>query len=303
MSKVAPAPKLPPSDLTQFPTLSGKKNKKSSVTVPVSGTWTPVTSKNSNNTNNNKSKTNDLCSSSKTQQDNKNKNKQKKKNGNNNNNNNNINVIENNGTTTNDLEIVKKRSELKIGSLSLGENTSNAPPGFPKKPPPGFTNFNNQNFPSLSNDLTFTSSSGQSYSINQFNYHQPSNFAVRNQNLIKKAVGILSKETMNEFKSYSMLFRDGTLPAERYFLYCKEILGESFMDLFTELLVLLPDIEKQNQLYRVCDSYVKRNLVVCETCKQVVFRKELGEHYNYHSLDSQFPSLGKSSENSNVWKK
>lgn len=277
LTKVAPAPSLPPSDLSQFPSLS-KKNEKntkksSSVTVPVSGTW-PTSSSNNNNNKTNKNTETD-----------KSKNKKNKKK-----------IEEKNG-------IVKKRSELNIGALSLDE-TPMPPPGFPAKPPPGF-NVTNQNFPSLgtSNDLTFTSSSGQSYSIKPSNYHQPSNFASRNQNLIKCAMNVLDGDTIKEFKAYSAQFRDGALSPDGYYKYCKALLGPSFKELFPELLVLLPDIERQQDLFRVCNPELRKNLVVCENCSQVVFKRELGDHYSYHALDSQFPSLGKSAEVNNAWKK
>ncbi|EFA07884.1 E3 ubiquitin-protein ligase ZNF598 [Tribolium castaneum] len=267
LSKVAPAPSLPPSDLTQFPTL--KKNEKnakksSTVTVPVSGSWPTSASNN---------KTNKTAK------------KQKKK----------------SDDETNKNGIVKKRSELNIGALSLEPSP---PPGFPAKPPPGF-NVTNQSFPSLgaSNDLTFTSSSGQSYSIKPTNYHQPANFGARNQNLIKRAMNVLDGDTIQEFKSYSAKFREGAMPPEDYHEYCKALLGPSFKELFSELLVLLPDIEKQQDLYRVCGPEVRKNLVVCENCSQVVFKRELSEHYNYHALDSQFPSLGKTPEGGNAWRK
>jgi hypothetical protein len=331
-SKVAPAPHLPPSDLSQFPILSKTKSEKngkksSSVTVPVSGTWAngPKDAKNSNN--NNISKINKNIDAAKLGEtsDNKSKNKKhKKKNGNatfgadgdsrldgkseeskekiakqSEENKDVQNEWENKGKNG----IVKKRSELKIGSLSLNESaTPQPPPGFPAKPPPGFTS---QNFPSLiaSNDLTFTSSSGQSYAIKPTNYHQPANFVARNQNLIKRSMNLMDSDTIKEFKTYSAKFRDGSMSPEQYYEYCKAILEVNFKELFPELLVLLPDIDKQQDLYRVCDSEPKRNLVVCEKCKQVVFKRELGEHYNFHALDSQFPSLGKSGETPNAWRK
>ncbi|XP_044272697.1 E3 ubiquitin-protein ligase ZNF598 [Tribolium madens] len=287
LSKVAPAPSLPPSDLTQFPTLKKNAMKSSSVTVPVSGTW--PTSSNSNN--NNTSKINKNIESSKNK-------KQKKKTGEEEKNKN----EENKEKSKNG--IVKKRSELNIGALSLDEARPTPPPGFSVKPPPGF-NVSNQNFPSLgaSNDLTFTSSSGQSYSIKPTNYHQPANFVARNQNLIKRAMNVLDGDTIKEFKSYSAKFREGAMIPEDYHEYCKALLGSSFKELFPELLVLLPDIEKQQDLYRVCDGDIRKNLIVCENCSQVIFKRELGEHYNYHALESQFPSLGKNVEATNAWRK
>ncbi|RZC39782.1 hypothetical protein BDFB_001107 [Asbolus verrucosus] len=307
LSKVAPPPSLPPSDLSQFPILSKTKSEKntkksSSVTVPVSGTWGTGSKVNSNNKKNDASTFKSLENS-----DAKSKNKKhKKKNANANGSGEGDSKIEKQNEENKDKNgIIKKRSELNIGSLTLNDAASKPPPGFPAKPPPGFTNFNSQNFPSLgaSNDLTFTSSSGQSYSIKPTNYHQPSNVVARNQNLMKRLMDVLDNDMINEFKAYSSQFREGTMSPDGYCDYCEAVLGANFGDLFPELLVLLPDIDKQQDLYRVCDDQIKQNLLTCENCRQVIFRRELAEHYSYHSLESQFPSLGKSAETSSAWKK
>lgn len=203
--------------------------------------------------------------------------------------------------------LVKKRSELKIGTLTNSGESSNIssdfpplggemkpPPGFNVKPPPGFSP---SAFPSLgvANDLTFTSSSGQSYAItpSTVSYRPPNNFQARNQNLIKRFMAVLNNnEAIKEFKNYSDLFRNGVLSARKYYDHCKEILGASFEEVFPELLVLLPDISKQRELYDAYDGSNKKNLVGCENCKQIIFKRELTAHYNYHTLDNHFPSLG-----------
>ncbi|CAG9824565.1 unnamed protein product [Phaedon cochleariae] len=221
-----------------------------------------------------------------------------------------------NNTETNSKNgLVKKRSELKIGTLSNTGDTdilsgdfpslgdTKPPPGFNVKPPPGLTP---AAFPSLgvANDLTFTSSSGQSYSIMPCNnYSQPNNFHIRNQNLIKRFMKILNGDAIREFKTYSDLFRNGGYPTSKYYEHCKDILLDDFEDIFPELLVLLPDIEKQQELYKVYNGKNKKNLIICENCKQIIYKKELSDHYNYHILDNQFPSLGKAQQVNNVWKK
>ena len=332
LSKVAPAPALPPSDLSQFPVLSKAKSEKakksSSVTVPVSGTWASNSSNSKTSSNNNTSRINKnidtaISASKQSESDSKSKNKKHKKKSA---------YSSSNGDGDIKLEkyeereknfkqseeskdrsyeqkekngIVKKRSELNIGSLTLNDNSKpQPPPGFPVKPPPGF-NVTNQNFPSLTaaNDLTFTSSSGQSYSIKPSSYHQPTNFVSRNQNLIKRSMNVLNNDMIKEFKTYSTKFRDGDMAADQYYEYCRAVLGPNFKELFPELLVLLPDVEKQQELYRVCDADSKKHLVLCENCSQVVFKRELREHYNFHTLESQFPSLGKTAETANAWKK
>lgn len=312
VNKVAPAPQLPPSDLSQFPTLS--KSKKTSPTneTAVSSTWINL---NSLNTTKQPPKVEKKATISTNENGTKASGKSKKKKNKNTTNNNNNNNLEEEckeqQITPNNT--VKKRSELKIGTLSSSQNeqVTKPPPGFNVKPPPGFTSDVNSasSFPSLSNanDLTFTNSSGQSYAITPTtNYRQPANFAQRNQQLIKKLMNLMNNknDAIIEFKKWSEAFRNGTFPAEQYYEYCKGALEKNFEEVFNELLVLLPDIEKQRQLYDVYVGKTKgQPLVTCENCKQVIFKRELSDHYNYHTLDNHFPSLGKATQVNNVWKK
>lgn len=223
--------------------------------------------------------------------------------------------------------LIKKRSELKIGTLSSSVNVTSNSEDFPAlggtKPPPGFVplqaqgsakpppppGFNSTNFPALnaSNDLTFTNSSGQSYAISPVStqpYRQPQNFQNRNHNLIKKFMNVLSdNDTIMEFKTLSDKFRKGDMDAKKYHEHCRKVLGNKFDEVFPELLVLLPDIEKQQEIYKVLSGKSKDNLVVCENCKQVIFKGELSDHYNYHRLDNHFPSLGSAQQIGSAWKK
>lgn len=325
--KVAPCPQLPPSDLlTDFPSLGNTsgttskstKLKKSTVTLETSNSWTENSSRDSS-----KDKKDCKISQQTTvsqQIDKKNKKSKKLET----NNNSESAVKENNKNNENNV-YTKKRSELKIGTLINSNNVVKPPPGFSGttqsssstsslKPPPGFSSSTPQDFPSISsspNDLTFTNSSGQSYTItpNKNVYISPANFQQRNQNLIKQMMKMLNNndQVVSEFKTYSDLFRKGTLPADKYYSHCKSVLGSKFEEVFPELLVLLPDIEKQQQLYNVTGAKVRKNLIVCETCRQIIFKWELSQHYMHHQLDNQFPSLGtatlNSNNNSNVWNK
>lgn len=226
--------------------------------------------------------------------------------------------------------LVKKRSELNVGTLSnpdepllsdskdlpkLGE--TKPPPGFNVKPPPGLQppatqppglqspSFSPASFPIFGGaDLTFTTSRGQSYSITPNNtYHPPNNFQSRNQNLIKRLMDILNNnDVIKEFKTYSDLFRNGSYPTKNYYEHCKSVLGINFDDVFPELTVLLPDILKQQELYNIYNGKNKKNLLICEHCKQIIFKRELSDHYNYHVLENQFPSLGKVQQVESAWK-
>ncbi|CAG9773661.1 unnamed protein product [Ceutorhynchus assimilis] len=237
--------------------------------------------------------------------------------------------VNENEDRTNQNGMVKKRSELKIGSLS---NTNSfvddspavsskmPPPGFSSKPnlpqsatvkpPPGF-NSSSSNFPSLNfpnNDLTFTNSSGKSYAISPTKastaYRTPSNFQNRNINLSKKFMEVLNDEkSMKHFMTLSGDFRSGAVDGKKYYQECRKIFANKFDDIFPELLVLLPVVEKQQELYEHLSGKLKENIIVCQNCQQVILKKELSEHYNHHTLENHFPSLGSAKEIDSAWKK
>ncbi|XP_017785027.1 PREDICTED: zinc finger protein 598 [Nicrophorus vespilloides] len=331
--KAAPAPVLPPSSLAEFPSLSKKSDTKktSSVTMPMKN-WSETSndkqSKNSENkqksAKDNKGKKKVTETATATPPTNNNiattsGNKSKKKKGKNGessanqsalNLENEIKRVEPKQTIPIN-EVVKKTSTLKIGNLvqkqQVPQNQApkaadfpalgKPPPGINVKPPPGF------NIKST-NDLTFTNSSGQSYSILPgHSYSHPHNFSSRNCNLIQNF--FTNKDIMMEFKNYSYMFRNGNYSADKYYNHCKEVLGDGFSKVFPEMLVLLPDIEKQQELFKVH----KRNsnvddLEECATCKQIIFHQELKQHLSNHYMEYHYPVLGQTTnDTANAWKK
>lgn len=306
--KVLPKPVVTPTPScnspTDFPSLSNKNDpkgkKSSSVSLPISGAW-------SNDSKESKAR-----------------NKKKNKSKNNNvggeasasikvldtggfiNNPNNKNIIVNNKTQQNG--VVKKRSELKIDSLLLTENGAKnnndfpplgtkLPPGISTHPPPGFA----------ANDLTFTSSSGQSYSIlPSHQFVPPLNFAQRNRVLIEKFMQALlqSSDEIYKFKQLSNKFRSGDIPPREYYEHCKRVMGSDFASVFPELLVLLPDINRQQELYthHILAGGSTHKIEVCVTCKQVVALADLRTHLENHTLENNFPVLG-AQDISSVWRK
>ncbi|CAD6204884.1 GSCOCG00003032001-RA-CDS [Cotesia congregata] len=228
----------------------------------------------------------------------------------------------------------RKRSELKIESLNKATNdlqvsddfpelknsksNSNPPPGFSiAPPPPGFAvKLINREIKNNDNGLTFTSSSGESYSIlpdkstKLFAYSPPPDFQKRNQDLVARISKVLDRqESIEEFRYVSGLFRQDLCSAEDYYRHCRDSMGaKEFGSVFSEMLVLLPDIQKQRELFDV-----HRNeggniilLEVCPTCEQVIkIGTDAKAHYSSHSRDSHFPALGSGggSLTSNSWRK
>ncbi|XP_014485601.1 PREDICTED: zinc finger protein 598 [Dinoponera quadriceps] len=236
------------------------------------------------------------------------------------------NVAEPGGGDTNGVQ--RKRSELKIDSLNTTNNNihkvedfpalgssssrlSNPPPGFGSPvppPPPGFSvKYNSLDRLHGSNGLTFTSSSGESYSILPpaddagHAYASPPDFQRRNTCLVARLNEVLlHQDKIDQFRYVSGLFRGGTCDAEEYYTHCREVMGShAFENVFPELLVLLPDIAKQQELFKVHKRELAgkaKGLEVCATCGQVAKNgADFRAHMSSHTLENHFPALGKSS--------
>ncbi|XP_019719972.1 E3 ubiquitin-protein ligase ZNF598 [Hippocampus comes] len=205
------------------------------------------------------------------------------------------------------------------------------PPGLgllATKPPPGFTgiplNSNVVESPPLAVNLLPKTSN--------CDYLVPEDFHQRNLELIQSIRKYLhdDESKFNRFKNYSAQFRQGVLSAAQYHRSCKDLLGEDFNRIFNELLVLLPDTVKQQELLTAhgdCKALEKQsgtggggggrksknkknawqthstqangnaNAVeldcqVCPTCRQVLAPKDFNSHKTLHMRDDdEFPSL------------
>lgn len=117
------------------------------------------------------------------------------------------------------------------GNIFANITASVPPPGFSGngqvKPPPGF------------------SSTGSQQSAVVYEYIPPSNATQRNQILVSFFQKTLKPEVVEEFRNYSILFRENMCTAETFYEHCELTLGGQFNTVFPELLSLLPDITKQ----------------------------------------------------------
>ncbi|XP_016361539.1 zinc finger protein 598-like [Sinocyclocheilus anshuiensis] len=192
------------------------------------------------------------------------------------------------------------------------------PPGLGpvvSKPPPGFTGIPlNSNVESSMPAVDRVTPAIGPYLI-------PDNFQQRNMDLIQSIKNYLQNDEtkFNEFKNYSGQFRQGIIPAVQYYKSCQELLGENFNRVFNELLVLLPDTRKQQELLIAHGDFkalekqqegskpkknkkkawqtgttsnsVELDCQVCPTCKQVLALKDFNTHKTLHIGDDDFPSL------------
>ncbi|XP_013922712.1 PREDICTED: zinc finger protein 598-like, partial [Thamnophis sirtalis] len=198
-------------------------------------------------------------------------------------------------------------------------NSPPPPPGLsvpPSKPPPGFTPIpttgTSENAPA----------SVKEPKLCQGPYLILENFQQRNIQLIQSIREFLQEDEsqFNKFKMYSGQFRQGLISAEQYYKSCQELLGENFNKIFNELLVLLPDTAKQQELLSAyqdlkvkapagssspSSTRSKKNrkgvwhteppsdldCCVCPTCQQVLTQQDLVSHQALHLEEEEFPSL------------
>ncbi|NXG74380.1 ZN598 ligase, partial [Baryphthengus martii] len=188
------------------------------------------------------------------------------------------------------------------------------PPGLSvpvSKPPPGFAVIPSTKISEpVTTSLKEPKPSHGSYLI-------PENFQQRNIQLIQSIKEFLQSDEskFNKFKTHSGQFRQGLISAAQYYRSCRELLGDNFKKIFNELLVLLPDTGKQQELlsahndFRIkekqssnkpkknkknvwqTDSGADLDCCICPTCKQVLTQQDVVTHKALHIEDEEFPSL------------
>lgn len=187
-------------------------------------------------------------------------------------------------------------------------NSPPPPPGLPVppgKPPPGFASI-----PPVGASEP-APAPGKEAKPCQGSYLILENFQQRNIQLIQSIKEFLQNDEsqFNKFKTYSGQFRQGLISAAQYYRSCQELLGENFKKIFNELLVLLPDTTKQQELLAAhnslkagkprrtrksawqADSGSDLDCCVCPTCRQVLTQQDLAAHKALHLEDDEFPSL------------
>ncbi|XP_024128436.1 E3 ubiquitin-protein ligase ZNF598 [Oryzias melastigma] len=197
------------------------------------------------------------------------------------------------------------------------------PPGLAvaaPKPPPGFTGI-----PLNSNvvDVTPPAVNGPPKVLSS-GYLVPGDFQQRNLELIQSIKKYLNNDEsqFNQFKNFSAQFRQSVISAAQYHRSCKDLLGDNFNRIFNELLVLLPDTTKQQELLTAhadcraverqagggrknrnrnnawqtapsaANTAVDLDCQVCPTCRQVLAPKDFNSHKTLHITENEeFPSL------------
>ncbi|XP_059125742.1 E3 ubiquitin-protein ligase ZNF598 [Peromyscus eremicus] len=195
------------------------------------------------------------------------------------------------------------------------------PPGLVppiSKPPPGFSSFLPSSHSTCVPSPTTTMKAPRLTPTPRA-YLVPENFRERNLQLIQSIKDFLQSDEVcfSKFKSHSGQFRQGMISAAQYYKSCRDLLGENFQKIFSELLALLPDTAKQQELLSAHTDFRSRekppnskskknkknvwqtstqqldlDCCVCPTCQQVLARGDISSHQALHAArDDDFPSL------------
>lgn len=183
-------------------------------------------------------------------------------------------------------------------------------------------NNSNANHGSVGNEVILpdTTSNENSSGPNNVSYVSPNNFEERNLTLVEEVVDLLHRDQQKfgAFKKISDEFRKGDIRAEDYYKKCLELFDSrtSFHKIFLELIALLPNVKKQNELLAAHEkdlrlsrgaipkrtradhhsntastgvwilkpgTSIEDGLLVCPKCQQVLAKKDGPEHMSSHS--------------------
>ncbi len=176
-------------------------------------------------------------------------------------------------------------------------------------PPPGF----NPPTSTISKPPGFNNSPPQSTTPTSLSsYIKPDDYDKRNQLLSTKLAnlfGIYNEEEFTSFKEFSLQFQQSRVTGKEYLAKCTKILDfqtdlADFYDLVQEMIVLLPDAQKQHELYTAFAKVVETSdkakanrptgraklanrLVECRFCEQYFLNSELNLHQSaYHKKEA-----------------
>ena len=169
--------------------------------------------------------------------------------------------------TTRVHKTIQSAEEFPSLPVSASKTNPSPPPGFSAavSQPPGISQQNYKskppglepsvNPPGLVNGKTNTKENVQPSSDQMTGIlpkTQALNHQGRNQALVENIKALLgySNPKFAEFKALSGKFRQGSISANHYYGECSQLFGSNFSQMFSELVDLLPDPVKQQELLR-----------------------------------------------------
>eukprot|EP01147_Barroeca_monosierra_P009960 gene9960-2137_t len=194
-------------------------------------------------------------------------------------------------------------------------------PVIPTAPswPARAANSTGSNVSTFSTDNTVGSSYGNSGQnvrlVEPTSYITPSNAKECNAKLGKTLKQVLSGQAYSQFMSQSVAFDRKHISPFEFAMKCSELFGQYFNKIFSDLVILYPDIDVQQEMVvawkrinspspkiqigksatRAKQVPTNPNWIVCRFCNQVLGPKDVGFHESQHdqALESEFPVLAR----------
>jgi hypothetical protein len=115
---------------------------------------------------------------------------------------------------------------------------------------------------------------------------------------------------ISEYDRFCQAFAEKSIETNDFMELTRQLLGDKLDENLLDLIVILPQIEQQNELYSIWKKkevhpvttknttnwtkkdQTNRTIYQCRVCQQIMFNSDAEEHNGYHpELENEFPSL------------
>lgn len=200
-----------------------------------------------------------------------------------------------------------------LPSLPPGFSSLTVPSSMP--PPPGFTNpevppgLSSALLSSYADDVDKPAEVDSEVPVSAF--IPPRDMQQRTASFVSFISTAVKDSSFGEFQDLSAKFRSGNISADEYHRGCFDLMDPSaFLSIFPELIALLPDLPKQQELLKVHRDFLSKSetrhaektqpwsstpddgLVSCRVCGQVLRFSDLQDHASEHgAFNTEYPTL------------
>jgi len=118
-----------------------------------------------------------------------------------------------------------------------------------------------------------------------------------------------------EYDKFCEAFSQNRIPSKDFIKYTSQLFKDKLDEYLLQLIVIIPNIEQQNELYLIwkndihpsssssvtqvqnTNNWTKKKLdensiYICRICQQIMFETDTDEHNSHHAeFNTQFPSL------------
>jgi hypothetical protein len=116
-----------------------------------------------------------------------------------------------------------------------------------------------------------------------------------------------------QYDQFCEAFSQNKITSQDFIKFNTQLFKDKLDEYLLELIVIIPNIEQQNELYSIWENNIHRssntastqnvnnwtkkdhtenNVHKCRICQQIIFETDINEHNSYHKeFNTQFPSL------------